>query len=296
LLITMNHNIAVAVGLAAVLAAALAPISTFKPAFAAEVVADIVVGSSTKTTDAFTPNPLNVNVGDTVTWTNKDTTTHTVTSGTGPNDPNKGKEFDSSPNLNPIIVPNAKFSHTFETAGEFPYFCALHTGMVGTIIVSESSEPEPEPTAEETEVTSAREFSVIAAIDDAEYEIMGRGDAVATAATINPNESVEIEFDGSGAVELTLPTDMIDGISAVQVGTETILYQVMNNGTTTAGEEDASTTISFEVPEGETTVTIQGASVVPEFPVIAAILAASIAGIIGYTRFARNGTGFFGRA
>ena len=65
---------------------------------------------------------------------------------------------------------------------------------------------------------------------------------------------------------------------------------------TIVSEDDTATTISVEVPEGETTVTIQGGFVVPEFPVIAAMLAAAIAGIIGYTRFARNGTGFFGRA
>jgi hypothetical protein len=50
------------------------------------------------------------------------------------------------------------------------------------------------------------------------------------------------------------------------------------------------------VPEGSTTVVITGGTVVPEFPVIAAILAAAIAGIIGYTRFAKSGTGLFGRA
>jgi len=61
-------------------------------------------------------------------------------------------------------------------------------------------------------------------------------------------------------------------------------------------ENDTATTISFTVPEEDTTVTILAGFVVPEFPVIAAILAATIAGIIGYTRFARNSTGFFGRA
>lgn len=274
----MDSKIAVAVGLAAVLAAVLAPISTPSPAFAAEVAADITLGSSSKTTNAYSPNPLEINVGDTVTWTNRDTTTHTVTSGTGPNDPNSGQEFDSSPNFNPIIVPNAKFTHTFETAGEFPYYCTLHPSMVGTVIVSEGGgnggNGEPTP------------FTVTATDEDGnEYEITGSGDAMATEATINPGESVEIAFDGAGAVELTLPKTMIDDITTVNGEEATIV-----------SETDTATTISVEIPEGETTVTVQAGFVVPEFPVIAAILAAAIAGIIGYTRFARSGTGFFGRA
>jgi plastocyanin len=133
----MNSRIAFAVGLAAVIAAVLTPISISTPAYAAEVAADITPGSSSKTTDAFAPNPININVGDTVTWTNRDSTAHTVTSGTGPDDPNKGQAFDSSPNFNPIMGPQATFSHTFEEAGEFPYFCALHPNAVGTVIVSE---------------------------------------------------------------------------------------------------------------------------------------------------------------
>jgi plastocyanin len=278
----MNSRIAVAVGLAAVLAAVLAPISTLTPAFAAEVPADITSGSSSKTTDAYAPNPLEINVGDTVTWTNKDSTAHTVTSGTGTNDPNKGQEFDSSPNFNPIMPPGGVFSHTFEAAGEFPYYCGLHPNMVGTVVVAGGTpEPEPEPEPEPT----PQEFTVTATADGTDYEIAGSGDAQATGATINAGESVEIEFDGAGAVEVTLPKTMIDGVTLVNGEQATIV-----------SEDDASTTISFEVPEGETTVTIQGEFVVPEFPVIAAILAAAIAGIIGYTRFARSGTGFFGRA
>jgi plastocyanin len=283
----MDSKIAVAVGLAAVLAAVLAPISTLTPAFAAEVAADVTSGSSSKTTDAYAPNPIEINVGDTVTWTNKDTVAHTVTSGTGNADANKGQEFDSSPNFSPLLVPQGTFEHTFDTEGSFPYFCALHENMKGTVIVASGGEPEPEPEPEPT----PQEFSVTATINGEDHPtpITGSGDAMATAATINPGQSVEIVFDGAGAVELTLPTDMISNITAVQVGTETITHETVN-------ETDTTTTISFEVPEGETTVTILADTVVPEFPVIAAILAASIAGIIGYTRFARNGTGFFGRA
>lgn len=96
----------------------------------------IVSGAATKTTDAFSPNPLEVKVGTNVTWTNGDTQPHTVTSGTGPSDTNKGKEFDTSPNLNPLFLPGKTFSHTFSAAGTFPYFCQLHPNMVGSVKVS----------------------------------------------------------------------------------------------------------------------------------------------------------------
>jgi plastocyanin len=271
----MNSRIAVAVGLAAILAAFLTPLSTLTPAFAATVTADITPGSSSKTTDAFAPNPIEINVGDSVTWTNKDSQPHTVTSGTGGQPDGK---FDSSPGFNPIMAVGATFSHTFAEAGEFPYYCGLHVNMVGKVIVTGSGPgPEPEPVPQE--------FSVTATADGTDYEITGSGDAMATTATINPGQSVIIDFDGGGEVELTLPTGMIDDITMVN-GEAAIIVN----------ETDTATTISFSVPEEDTTVTILAGFVVPEFPVIAAMLAATIAGIIGYARFARNSTGFFGRA
>lgn len=149
--------------------------------------------------------------------------------------------------------------------------------MVGTVVVSGGNgngNGGPQP------------FTVTATDAGNDYEITGTSEtATATAATINPGQSVEIEFNGAGMVELTLPKAMIDDITTVNGEEVTIVNQT-----------DAETTISFEVPEGETTATILAGFVVPEFPVIAAILAATIAGIIGYTRFARSGTGFLGRA
>jgi len=85
---------------------------------------------------AFSPNPVSVKVGSTVTWTNNDALAHTVTSGAGQNDPNKGGEFDSSPNYNPLLLSGKSFSHTFKNTGDFPYFCQLHPQMVGKITVS----------------------------------------------------------------------------------------------------------------------------------------------------------------
>ena len=93
----------------------------------------IVSGASTLTTDAYSPNPIQVSVGTTVTWTNNDSQPHTVTSGSNGQPDNK---FNSSPNFNPLLNPGQTFSFTFTEEGNYPYFCTLHPNMVGTVIVS----------------------------------------------------------------------------------------------------------------------------------------------------------------
>src|SRR5829696_2915181 len=87
----------------------------------------IVAGSSELTDDAYQPNPIEVSIDDTVTWTNDDIAQHTVTSGQG-GEPDG--EFDSS-----IMSTGTTFEHTFTEVGEYPYFCTLHPNMVGTVIV-----------------------------------------------------------------------------------------------------------------------------------------------------------------
>jgi glucose/arabinose dehydrogenase/plastocyanin len=97
----------------------------------------IVQGAYIMTDKAFSPNPGTVKVGDTVTWTNDDDQPHTVTSGTGSDDPNKGKAFDSGPSA--LDTKGKTFQHKFTEAGQYSYFCELHPMMVGKIIVSSSS-------------------------------------------------------------------------------------------------------------------------------------------------------------
>jgi plastocyanin len=88
----------------------------------------IVPGSSSLTTDAYSPNPVQVSTGATVTWTNDDAQPHTATSG---ENATPDGTFDSG-----IMAPAATFEHTFAAAGEYPYFCILHPNMVGTVSVS----------------------------------------------------------------------------------------------------------------------------------------------------------------
>jgi plastocyanin len=99
-----------------------------------DVKVDIVPGASTKSgPSAYSMDPIKVKVGGQVTWTNKDSVQHTVTSG-GPGSPDSGKEFDSG--LTKLINSNATFEHTFTKAGTFPYYCQLHPAMTGIVIVS----------------------------------------------------------------------------------------------------------------------------------------------------------------
>jgi len=92
----------------------------------------IVKGATTLNSKAFSPNPIKIKIGNTITWINNDNTIHTVTSGK-PNSPNAGQIFDSG--LTSLISPSKSFSHKFTKAGEFSYFCRLHPNMVGTIDV-----------------------------------------------------------------------------------------------------------------------------------------------------------------
>lgn len=75
---------------------------------------------------AFDPAQLSVNKGATVTWTNNDGATHTVTSGV-PGTPS-GK-FDQR------LEAGKTFTFTFTDAGTYEFFCNIHTSMKATVLV-----------------------------------------------------------------------------------------------------------------------------------------------------------------
>jgi plastocyanin len=70
----------------------------------------------------FNPKQITVKAGDTVTWINHDDIPHVVASQT--------QAFRSK-----ALDTDDKFSFTFATPGTYPYFCALHPQMTGTIVV-----------------------------------------------------------------------------------------------------------------------------------------------------------------
>ena len=92
----------------------------------------IVKNAATLGDKSYSPNPIIVETGNTVTWTNMDNIVHTVTSGE-PNTVNAGELFDSG--LTALIMPSKSFSHKFLHPGEFSYFCRVHPTMVGEVLV-----------------------------------------------------------------------------------------------------------------------------------------------------------------
>jgi amicyanin len=76
---------------------------------------------------AFSPAKITVKVGTTVTWTNKDSVTHTVTSDDG-----SAAAFDSG-----NLESGKTYQFTFQKAGTYTYHCNIHPDMQGTIVVTE---------------------------------------------------------------------------------------------------------------------------------------------------------------
>jgi plastocyanin len=80
----------------------------------------------------FVPAILTVPKGTTVTWTNGDSTLHTVTSGSpGSGNSGTGTEFDSS-----YLAAGKTFQHQFSISGTFDYYCTLHPYMKGKVVVT----------------------------------------------------------------------------------------------------------------------------------------------------------------
>jgi plastocyanin len=82
----------------------------------------IVPGARTLGSQAYSPNPLTVAVGTTVTWTNGDTSTHGAV--------NDGGAFSSG-----NVGAGGKFSVALQAPGTFAYHCPIHSSMTGTIVV-----------------------------------------------------------------------------------------------------------------------------------------------------------------
>src|SRR5947207_8371007 len=82
-----------------------------------------IIDCSEATSWCFSPNPIQISAGSTVTWTNNTGPRHTAS--------------DTGAWTTGNIAPGGTSAAVaFPTAGTFPYHCAIHPSMTGTVIVS----------------------------------------------------------------------------------------------------------------------------------------------------------------
>ena len=94
----------------------------------------------------FKPTVVHVARGETVTWTNKDPVDHTVTGVNG------------SFGTYAPLAQGMTAKQRFDDPGTYPYFCVLHPGMAGAVVVGYGAVPVQQAAARTPE--HGRRFSV----------------------------------------------------------------------------------------------------------------------------------------
>ena len=236
-------------------------------------------------TGCYIPFVATVDVGGVVTMTNTDPTgVHTFTSGTVDGfAPSPDGVFDTG-----VLMSGDAFEWTPTQAGEQPYYCMLHTWMVGTIIVQEAAAEEhaddhgddkghDDMVHEEV----AEDVELMVMISDA--QVMG-GTQIELEfnvlhlnydLTATQNGEVVFEEKGLHSMEL-IATHQIDALGSDE---NPIDVEVVSLGIGAPGDED-----SWTGPVGQVTT----AKVVPEFGTIAMmVLAVAIISIVAVTAKSR---------
>ena len=227
----------------------------------------------------FIPSMVTIDIGGEVIWENNDTAAHTITSGTAVEGPSG--VFDSG-----LIMAGSSFSHTFEDAGTFDYFCMVHPWMAGAVMVSSE---ETHGNMEEMEGMKEMGHSD----DHAAKGIEDLSDQFTTTLTSgvihhiggNTDDATLLVHlfgaDDDGKLEITLNSDIItpfdDGSYFVLVDGQEVEFMQMGN------------TLHIEYYAGAEKIEIVGSHVVPEFGTIAMIvLAVAIVSIIVLTTKTRT--------
>lgn len=121
---------------ASVLAALLFALGGFLIAPAAAPQAQAAAGKHVMIENyAYSPPTLNVQAGETVSWTNHDEAKHDVV----------GAGFRS-----PLLAKGQRWSYTFPAAGNYSYYCSLHPDMRAKVTATPAPQPSPQqPTTQQ---------------------------------------------------------------------------------------------------------------------------------------------------
>jgi len=233
-----------------------------------------VPGCEVTADGCFIPSMVTIDVGGEVIWENNDTAAHTITSGT----PTEGPDgnFDSS-----LVMAGSSFSHTFEDAGSFDYFCMVHPWMQGMVMVTDEEMAHGDEEMEGMKEMGHSDDHAAKGIEDLSDQFT----TTLTSGVIhhiggNTDDATLLVHlfgaDDDGKLEITLNSDIItpfdDGSYFVLVDSEEAEFEQMGN------------TLHIEYDAGAEKIEIVGSHVVPEFGTIAMIvLAVAIVSIIVLT-------------
>ena len=219
----------------------------------------------------FIPSTVTIDVGGGVIWENADTMSHTITSGTAAKGPDG--HFDSS-----LVMAGSTFSHTFNEAGTFDYFCMVHPWMVGSVVVSgeekhmegmEQSEEKHMEGMEQSGMTDLSDQLTATVTSGVIHHIGGNTDDATLIVHL-------FSVDDDGELKITLNSDIItpfdDGSYFVLVNSEETDFKQMGD------------TLHIPYEAGTEKIEIVGSYAVPEFGTIAMIvLAVAVVSIIAIT-------------
>ena len=230
----------------AALVVTIAPLLAFCASVASAATVTVTVGNGGF---FFSPSSVTIHPGDTVQWT-WSSSGHSSTSGT-PGSPNG--LWDSG-----ILSQGATFSHTFNSAGSFPYYCTPHgecCGMVGTVTVSNPTPtPTPTPTPAPTPAVTTNPATSVASF------------SATLNGTLNPRGStttVDFQYGPTTSYGFTTPVQTQTGntvrnISANVTGliaSHIYHFRIVahNSGGTSFGSDRTFTTLSATGPPVVTT-------------------------------------------
>ena len=102
-----------------------------------EISIEILEGSSVPDNPSYEPYSLMISRDDLVTWVNADSAPHTVTSGTGLDDPQSGKLFDSGSlgQGQKFSIPAEQLVEEVPAGTTLDYYCTVHPFMKGKITI-----------------------------------------------------------------------------------------------------------------------------------------------------------------
>lgn len=84
----------------------------------------------------FSPHVTTIQEGDRVTWSNHDNVEHFLTSA-GPTARPVARTVEDL-EFHQLLAPESSYSHVFTAPGTYDYYCAIHLGMSGTVVVEPS--------------------------------------------------------------------------------------------------------------------------------------------------------------